>query len=58
MQSRLDDLFTYPGDLVVHPLVFASVLGRDRGVDRPDRQATGKVRRFVPLEAAAVARPG
>jgi hypothetical protein len=27
-------------------------------VDRLDRQATGKVRRFRPLEAAAVSRPG
>jgi phenylacetate-coenzyme A ligase PaaK-like adenylate-forming protein len=31
VQSRLDDLFTYPGGQVVHPIVFASVLGRDRG---------------------------
>ena len=106
VQSRLDDVFTYPGGQVVHPIVFASVLGRDRGTVeyqvrqtpagaqvlvvgtpadpaglgrrlatelgrlglpdpavevRPvatlDRQATGKVRRFRPLEAAVVSRP-
>jgi phenylacetate-CoA ligase len=27
-------------------------------VDRLERQPTGKVRRFLPLEAAAVSRPG
>jgi phenylacetate-coenzyme A ligase PaaK-like adenylate-forming protein len=32
VESRLDDLFTYPGGLVVHPHVFASVLRRDPGV--------------------------
>jgi phenylacetate-CoA ligase len=107
VQSRLDDVFAYPGGQVVHPIVFASLLGRDRGlveyqvrqtptgaevlvvgapadpdglaralaaelarlgvpdpgvevavVARLDRQATGKVRRFRPLEAAAVSRPG
>jgi phenylacetate-coenzyme A ligase PaaK-like adenylate-forming protein len=106
VQSRLDDAFTYPGGQVVHPVVFGSVLGRDRGtveyqvrqtpagaevlvVGAPDdpaalarrlaaelarlglpdpvvevrpvgaleRQATGKVRRFRPLEAAGVSRP-
>jgi hypothetical protein len=30
VQSRLDDLFTYPGGQVVHPLVFGSPLRRDR----------------------------
>jgi phenylacetate-coenzyme A ligase PaaK-like adenylate-forming protein len=107
VQSRLDDLFTYPGGQVVHPIVFASVLGRDRGTVeyqvrqtaagaevllvgapadpgalgrrlaaelarfglpdpavevRPvaalERQDTGKVRRFRPLEVAAVSRSG
>jgi phenylacetate-CoA ligase len=100
VEGRLDDVFTYPGGLVVHPLVFGSVLRRDRGiveyqvrqtwdgaeilvvgaladpaavgraiaaelaslgladasvevraVDQLERQATGKVRLFLPLEA-------
>jgi phenylacetate-CoA ligase len=100
VESRLDDLFSYPGGQVVHPHVFAAQLRRDReiieyqvrqtpagaeilvvgtladpaatgrlvaaelarlGVPDPavevravgqlDRQATGKVRRFQPLEA-------
>jgi phenylacetate-coenzyme A ligase PaaK-like adenylate-forming protein len=107
VESRLDDVFTYPGGQVVHPHVFASVLRRDPGiveyqvrqvpsgaevlvvgdpadppavgraiaaelarmgvpdpavavavVDRLERQATGKVRRFRPLEAVGVSRPG
>ena len=107
VQSRLDDVFTYPGGQVVHPVVFGSVLGRDRGtveyqvrqtpagaevlvvgapadppgigrrvavelaglglpkpavevrvVDQLERQETGKVRRFRPLETAAVSRSG
>jgi phenylacetate-CoA ligase len=106
VESRLDDVFTYPGGQAVHPHVFASVLRRDPGVveyqvrqapagaevlvvgappgpaalgraiaaelarmgvpdpavevavvDRLERQAAGKVRRFVPLEAAGVSRP-
>jgi phenylacetate-CoA ligase len=109
VQSRLDDVFTYPGGQVVHPIVFGSVLGRDRGTveyqvrqtpagaevlvagapptppTRPpwpaawppswsasacptrwsrsvrsgalERQDTGKVRRFRPLEVAGVSRP-
>ena len=106
VQSRLDDVFTYPGGQVVHPIVFGSVLGRDRGtveyqvrqtpagaevlmvaapadpaglarrlaaelarlglpdpvveirpVSALERQATGKVRRFRPLEVAGVSRP-
>jgi phenylacetate-coenzyme A ligase PaaK-like adenylate-forming protein len=106
VQSRLDDVFTYPGGQVVHPIVFGSVLGRDRGtveyqvrqtpagaevlvvgapadpsalgrrlatelahLGLPDpvvevrpvatleRQDTGKVRRFRPLEVAGVSRP-
>jgi phenylacetate-CoA ligase len=108
VQGRLDDAFAYPGGQVVHPHVFRSVLGRERGVveyqvrqtpdgaevlvigaladpaalgrrlaaelaglglpdpsvavrpvDRLERQATGKVRRFHPLEAAeaGVSRP-
>jgi phenylacetate-CoA ligase len=32
VEGRLDDAFTYPGGQVVHPHVFRSVLGRDRGV--------------------------
>ena len=32
VEGRLDDVFTYPGGLVVHPLVFGSVLRRDRGI--------------------------
>jgi phenylacetate-coenzyme A ligase PaaK-like adenylate-forming protein len=107
VESRLDDVFAYPGGQVVHPHVFASVLRRDPGiveyqvrqvpsgaevlvvgdpadpaavgraiaaelarmgvpdpavavavVDRLERQATGKVRRFRPLEAVGVSRPG
>jgi phenylacetate-coenzyme A ligase PaaK-like adenylate-forming protein len=107
VEGRLDDVFTYPGGLVVHPLVFGSVLRRDREiveyqvrqnragaevlvvgapadpaglgralaaelaalgvaepsvevrpVDQLERQATGKVRLFLPLEALAVSRPG
>ena len=107
VESRLDDVFTYPGGQVVHPHVFASVLRRDPGiveyqvrqvpsgaevlvvgdpadppaigraiaaelarmgvpdpavavavVNRLERQATGKVRRFRPLEAVGVSRPG
>jgi len=106
VESRLDDVFTYPGGQVVHPHVFASVLRRDPGVveyqvrqapagaevlvvgapagpaalgraiaaelarmgvpdpavevavvDRLERQAVGKVRRFVPLVAARVSQP-
>jgi phenylacetate-CoA ligase len=102
VQGRMDDAFAYPGGQVVHPHVFRSVVGRERGVveyqvgqtpdgaevlvvgaladpaavgrrlaaelaglglpapsvevrpvDRLERQATGKVRRFRPLEAAA-----
>jgi phenylacetate-CoA ligase len=104
VESRLDDLFSYPGGQVVHPHVFAAQLRRDRGiieyqvrqtpagaevlavgtladpaatgrlvaaelarlgvpdpavevrvVDRLERQAIGKVRRFRPLET--VSRP-
>jgi phenylacetate-CoA ligase len=32
VQGRLDDLFRYPGDVVVHPAVFRSPLGRSRDV--------------------------
>jgi phenylacetate-coenzyme A ligase PaaK-like adenylate-forming protein len=32
IEGRSDDLFTYPGDVVVHPLVFRSPLGRERHV--------------------------
>ena len=32
VESRLDDVFTYPGGQVVHPLVFGSLLGRDPGI--------------------------
>jgi phenylacetate-coenzyme A ligase PaaK-like adenylate-forming protein len=102
VQSRLDDVFTYPGGRVVHPHVFGAQLRRDPGiveyqvrqtpagaevlvvgapadpaavgralaaelgrlgvpdpavelrlVDRLERQATGKVRRFLPLAAEA-----
>jgi phenylacetate-CoA ligase len=98
VESRLDDVFTYPGGQVVHPHVFGALLRRDPGiveyqvrqapagaevlvvgspadpaalargleaelarlgvgapavevrlVDQLDRQATGKVRRFLPL---------
>ena len=104
VESRLDDLFSYPGGQVVHPHVFAAQLRRDRGiieyqvrqtpagaevlvvgapadpsalgrsvtfelarlglpdpavevrvVERLERQATGKVRLFSPLET--VSRP-
>jgi phenylacetate-CoA ligase len=107
VQSRLDDLFTYPGGQVVHPLVFGSPLRRDRGVveyqvrqtpagaevlvvgapadpvalgraiaselarlglpdpavevsvvDHLERQATGKVRRFLPRPVASLASSG
>jgi phenylacetate-CoA ligase len=103
VESRLDDVFTYPGGQVVHPHVFASELRRDpriveyqvrqapagaevlvvgapadpaalagaleaelarmgvpgpavevRLVDRLERQATGKVRRFLPLAGASL----
>jgi phenylacetate-CoA ligase len=106
VESRLDDVFTYPGGQVVHPHVFASELRRDprvveyqvrqapagaevlvvgapadpaalaraleaelarmgvpgpavevRFVDHLDRQATGKVRRFLPLEAVEASLP-
>ena len=74
VESRLDDVFTYPGGQVVHPHVFASELRRDpriveyqvrqapagaevRLVDHLDRQATGKVRRFLPLEAVEASLP-
>ncbi len=102
MESRLDDVFTYPGGQVVHPHVFGAQLRRDPGtveyqvrqtpsgaqvlvvgapadpaataralaaelarfgvpgptvelhpVQRLERQATGKVRRFLPLVAEA-----
>ena len=102
VESRLDDLFSYPGGQVVHPHVFAAQLRRDRGiveyqvrqtpagaevlvvgtpadpaatgrrvaaelarlgvpdpavevrvVDRLERQATGKVRLFSPLETVS-----
>jgi phenylacetate-coenzyme A ligase PaaK-like adenylate-forming protein len=102
VESRLDDVFTYPGGQVVHPHVFAAQLRRDprvveyqvrqapagaevrvvgapadpaalargleaelarlgvgapavevRLVDQLERQATGKVRRFLPLAPAA-----
>jgi phenylacetate-CoA ligase len=105
VESRLDDVFTYPGGQVVHPHVFASVVRRDSGVieyqvrqapagaevlvvgapagladlgqaivaelarmgvpdpavevtvvDHLERQATGKVRRFLPLVTAGVSR--
>jgi phenylacetate-coenzyme A ligase PaaK-like adenylate-forming protein len=32
IEGRNDDLFTYPGGVVVHPLVFRSPLGRERHV--------------------------
>jgi phenylacetate-CoA ligase len=32
LESRLDDVFTYPGGLVVHPHVFGAQLRRDRGI--------------------------
>ena len=32
VESRLDDVFTYPGGLVVHPHVFGAQLRRDRGI--------------------------
>jgi phenylacetate-coenzyme A ligase PaaK-like adenylate-forming protein len=32
IQGRLDDVFTYPGGIVVHPHAFRSVLGRDAPV--------------------------
>jgi phenylacetate-CoA ligase len=106
VEGRLDDVFTYPGGQVVHPLAFGSPLRRDPGiveyqvrqtlggaevlvvgapadpaatgralarelaalgvpdpavevrvVDQLERQGTGKVRRFHPLEAA-VSRSG
>ena len=43
VEGRLDDVFTYPGGLVVHPLVFGSVLRRDRGSSstRSARPGTG-----------------
>jgi phenylacetate-CoA ligase len=98
IEGRLDDLFAYPGDVVVHPHVFRAVLAREVGVvdyqvrqtptgaevlavgmpsdqervgrtlagelsrhglpspavqvrvvEAIDRQATGKMRRFVPM---------
>ena len=106
VESRLDDVFAYPGGQVVHPHVFASELRRDpriieyqvrqvsdgaevlvvgapadpaalaraleaglarMGVPGPtvevrlveglERQATGKVRRFLPLAAAGASLP-
>jgi phenylacetate-coenzyme A ligase PaaK-like adenylate-forming protein len=103
VESRLDDVFTYPGGQVVHPHVFGALLRRDpriveyqvrqapagaevlvvgtpadpaglargleaelarlgvaapavevRLVDQLDRQATGKVRRFLPLAPVEV----
>ena len=99
VQGRLDDAFAYPNNVVVHPHVFRSVLGRDarvveyqvrqtaagadiftigtpaepgllerelcrelaalgvrspavnlRAVDALERQPTGKIRRFVPVQ--------
>lgn len=32
IQGRLDDAFTYPGGLRVHPFTFRSILGRDRNI--------------------------
>ena len=32
IQGRLDDVFTYPGGVTVHPHAFRSVLGRDARV--------------------------
>jgi phenylacetate-CoA ligase len=32
VESRLDDVFTYPGGQVVHPHVFGAQLRRDRGI--------------------------
>ena len=32
IQGRLDDVFTYPGDMVLHPHAFRSVLGRNAQV--------------------------
>ena len=77
VESRIEDVFSYPDGVMVHPLVFAEVLavgtpgdpaatgraiavglaraGLDspsvevRVVDRLERQATGKMRRFLPL---------
>jgi phenylacetate-coenzyme A ligase PaaK-like adenylate-forming protein len=98
IEGRLDDVFVYEGDVLIHPHVFRSVLGRQAGmveyqvrqtargadvlalgafgapvvigqrleselahlgvpsprvtvrvVPALERQATGKVRRFVPL---------
>jgi len=106
VESRLDDVFAYPGGQVVHPHVFASELRRDpriveyqvrqvpdgaevlvvgapadpaalaraleaglarMGVPGPavevrlveglERQATGKVRRFLPLAVAGASLP-
>jgi phenylacetate-CoA ligase len=32
IQGRLDDAFTYPGGVTVHPFTFRSILGRDRNI--------------------------
>jgi phenylacetate-CoA ligase len=109
VESRLEDVFVYPGGVLVHPLAFSSVLVRQawvveyqvrqtpagaevlvvgrpgdpaatarslalalsragladpsvevRVVDRLERQATGKMRRFLPLVGshAGAAGPG
>jgi len=61
IEGRSDDLFTYPGGVVVHPLVFRSPLGRERHVveyqvQQTPRGAAIHLRADGEVDAAALSR--
>ncbi|MGH2398837.1 MAG: phenylacetate--CoA ligase family protein [bacterium] len=59
IQGRTDDTFAYPGNVVVHPLIFRSPLGRepsivDYQVRQTPRGATIRVRPSGPLDLGSL----
>jgi phenylacetate-coenzyme A ligase PaaK-like adenylate-forming protein len=60
IEGRSDDLFTYPGGIVVHPLVFRSPLGREHHiveyqVHQTPRGAAIRLRADGEVDVAALA---
>jgi len=60
IEGRMDDIFTYPGGIVVHPIVFRSQLGHERNIVEYQVRQTAwgaeiSVRTLGPVDTAALA---
>lgn len=60
IQGRADDVFTYAGDILIHPIVFRSALGHERNIVEYQVRQTAhgadiNVRLLAPIDTSALA---